>query len=54
VVVANLLQEESIMNFHIHDHISSEHTLEIMRSIEFFVVIIVAASIVGIVCMSVA
>lgn len=54
VVVLNHLQEVGIMNSYIHDHIANENTMDIMRSVELFVVIIVAISVVGFVCIAVA
>jgi hypothetical protein len=42
------------MNSHIFNHIDSEKTKEVMRSIEFFLAITLVASVVGFACLSVA
>ncbi len=42
------------MNSHLFDHIASERNMEIMRSIELFIGIIVVAGVVSLVCLSVA
>ena len=40
------------MNVHIFDHIASEKTTEVMRSIELFLAIAVVASLIGLVCLA--
>jgi len=52
VFVSTYLQEVKIMNSHIFDHISNEKTMEVMRSIEFFILVAVVVSVVGFVCLA--
>ena len=53
IVVSNYLQEVGIMNSHIDERIANEEFMDIMRSIEFFVVIVVVVSVAGLVCIAV-
>ena len=52
IVVINPLQEVGIMNTHIFNHIANEKIMEIMRSIELFIGIVVVASVVGFLCLA--
>jgi len=54
MVVSSHLQEVIIMNSHIFDPIANERTMEITRSIELFVGLLVVISMVGFVCLAVA
>jgi hypothetical protein len=53
VVVSNYLQEGCIMNSHILERIASEKTMDVMRSVELFMAIVVVICVVGFVFMAV-
>jgi cell division protein FtsL len=54
VVVSNYLQEVGIMNSHILERVTSEKTIDVMRSVELFLVMAVVVCTVGIVFIAVA
>ena len=47
VVVSNHLQEVGIMNSHILERISNKKIMDVVRSIELFIVALVVISVVG-------
>jgi hypothetical protein len=47
VVVSNYLPEDDIMNSHISESIANEKNMDMLRSIEFFVAMVVAISMVA-------
>lgn len=52
IVVLNHLREAGIMNSPILEHIANENTLDIMRSVELFIGIVVVVSVIGFICLA--